>query len=271
MHFRNAIHSIAVAALIAGVGCGKSVSPVATAPETKPEAAPKPPGSGTAKPPGSGKAKPSGDPSPLSALQKRSKNNLIQIAMASANYHDSRMKYPNNILSKDGKPLLSWRVAILPNIDQALLYNEFKLDEPWDSANNIKLVAKMPSTYAPVRAKAKPGETFYRGFDGPGALFETGKSNSIIAPDGTANTFAVVEAAEPVIWTKPEELKFDPKGPLPKLGGEYDGDFLAAFMDTDVYLFKKDVDPKVILGAITLDGGEPVDPRAAGTAVKDSR
>src|SRR5262249_28595600 len=127
------------------------------------------------------------------------------------------------IYSKEGKPLLSWRVAILPYIEQEPLYKEFHLDEPWDSDHNKKLLAKMPKVY--MRPGAAPGETktHYRVFHGPGAAFE-GKESAVYPghfSDGTSQTILTVEAEEAVPWTKPDELPFDVKDEkkeLPRLG-----------------------------------------------------
>jgi len=82
----------------------------------------------------------------------QSNNNLKQIAIAFHQYHDTYKSLPlHAIYSKDGKtPLLSWRVAILPFIEQDALYKQFKLDEPWDSEHNKKLIPLMPRIYMPV-------------------------------------------------------------------------------------------------------------------------
>jgi len=75
-------------------------------------------------------------------------NNLKQIALAMHEYHDMNNTFPAPaIADKQGKPLLSWRVAILPYLDQKPLYSKFKLDEPWDGPNNKALLKEMPSTY----------------------------------------------------------------------------------------------------------------------------
>ena len=71
---------------------------------------------------------------------------------------------PPAIYSKDGKPLLSWRVAVLPYIEQGPLYNQFKLDEPWDSAHNKKLLALMPKLYEPVRRSFGMADDVKRNF-----------------------------------------------------------------------------------------------------------
>jgi hypothetical protein len=177
-------------------------------------------------------------------------------------YHDNRRAFPAAaIYSKDGKPLLSWRVALLPYLDQKNLFNQFKLDEPWDSPHNKKLLSKMPKFYAPVGVDTKqPHSTFYRVFVGPGAAFEGTQGQRITGfTDGTANTVLVVEAGEEVPWTKPDELKFDPKGKLPKLGGHFKGGFNVLMADGTVRFIRADFDPQILRAAITRNGGEVID------------
>src|SRR5439155_26207053 len=69
-----------------------------------------------------------------------SSNNLKQIALGIHNFNDSANELPGNSYGQDGKPLLSWRVHILPYVEEDLLYQQFKLNEPWDSPNNIRLL-----------------------------------------------------------------------------------------------------------------------------------
>jgi hypothetical protein len=191
---------------------------------------------------------------------KTSENNLKQIGLAFHNYHDTYGNLPIDIVDKDGKPLLSWRVAILPFIEQQALYNQFKLDEPWDSANNKKLIEVLPKLYAPVRVKAKAGETFYQVFVGDDALFGPKKKPTLISiTDGTSNTGMVFEAGEPVIWSKPADLPFDVKKPLPKLGGLFDGEFHVAMCDGSVHLLKKDPDEKELKNFIMPADGNIID------------
>lgn len=176
-------------------------------------------------------------PGPITEEQlQASANNLKQILIAIHCHADAFNVVPNNVLdAKGAKPQLSWRVHLLPYLEEENLYKEFKLDEPWDSDNNKKLIEKMPKVFAPVRVKAKPGETFYRGFTGAGTVFEAGAKYGIAQiPDGTSNTVGVVEGGEPCIWTKPDDIPFDPKKELPKLGKMFDGDFHIAMMDGSV-------------------------------------
>ena len=153
------------------------------------------------------------------------------------------------------------RVTILPYIEQEALYKQFKLDEPWESETNKKLVEKMPKVYAPVRVKAKAGETFYQRFVGKGALFdETGSMYKVgTVPDGTSNTALVVEGGDPVIWTKPADLSFGEKRPLPKLGGLFDGVFHVALCDGSVIRVKKDFDADVMKLVIMAADGNVID------------
>ena len=199
---------------------------------------------------------------PTAAELRRSENNLKQIALA---FHNSADTYggslPNNISSADGKPLLSWRVQILPYIEEGNLYNQFKLDEAWDSDNNKKLIAKLPKIYGPIRVKAKEGETFYQVFTGEKAPFGPNNKPQLPKsfPDGTSNTGLVYEAADPVIWTKPVDLVFDEKKPLPKLGGLFDGVFHVAIADGSVIRCKKNPDETELKRLIMPADGYVVD------------
>src|SRR5262249_52020517 len=146
----------------------------------------------------------------------------MTLALAMHGFLDDNGHFPPAaVFNKDGKPLLSWRVLILPYLDQKELFQKFKLDEPWDSANNKKLLAQMPKVYAPVRAKEKmPDATFYQVFTGKRTIFE-GTRGARIADitDGTSTTILIIEAGAAVPWTKPADLVFDEKKALPKLGG----------------------------------------------------
>jgi hypothetical protein len=95
------------------------------------------------------------DDEPTPAEKQRDQNNLKQLGLACHNYLSATNHFPRNITDKDGKLLLSWRVAILPYIEEEALYKQFKLDEPWDSEQNKKLSEKMPKVFAPVRGKVE--------------------------------------------------------------------------------------------------------------------
>jgi hypothetical protein len=194
-----------------------------------------------------------------------SRENLKRIALAMheySNQNGGRLPAPA-ICGKDKKALLSWRVAILPYIEQNNLYKQFHLDEPWDSPHNKKWLEVLPKTYVPVGgAKAPPGYTFYQVFVGKGTAFE--KNRQMVLPasflDGTSSTILVAEAGKPVPWTKPEDLHYADDGPLPELGGLFKDVFQVAFVDGKAYTLKKNCDEKALRAAITRDGGEVFDP-----------
>jgi prepilin-type processing-associated H-X9-DG protein len=191
-------------------------------------------------------------------------NNLKQIGFGLHNYMTVNGTFPKPaITSKDGKPLLSWRVAILPFIEQVPLYNKFKLDEPWDSSHNKELLKEIPPTYlCPSRSDAEPSTTIYRVLTGKGSLFESDKSIGIAhVTDGSSNTIAVVESKEPVPWTKPDaELVFDPAAPpsLYDAGSSHPGGFNVLFADGSVQFLGSTINPGVFRALVTRNGGEVI-------------
>ena len=193
-------------------------------------------------------------------------NNLKYIGLAFHNHHSVTGAFPSNIVDKDGRPLLSWRVAILPFIEQVALYNEFKLDEPWDSPHNKPLMSRMPTIYyCPSDPRPDPTLTKYLGFEGPGALLEKGRKVEIAdVTDGTSNTVAVVEADEVAPWTKPADLPFNPEGPpsLYGAGSSHPGGFNALFADGSVRFIKKTINALTLKALITRAGGEVIAPGA---------
>ena len=196
-------------------------------------------------------------------------NNLKQIALAFHNYESAHGHLPANSYDKDGKPLLSWRVHILPYIEQDNVYKQFKLDEPWDSPHNKKLGDVLVKLYmVPGRPADELNKTFYRAFVGPKdvkpdykPLMVEGQSKGpkiTDITDGTSNTIMVVEAGEAVPWTKPDDLPYDGVKPLPRLGGP-GGTFAVAMCDGSVRTLRRGkLGEANLRGAITVAGGEVI-------------
>jgi hypothetical protein len=198
-----------------------------------------------------------GPPGPESAQMK-------QLIIALHNYSDTYGSFPAHaVYSKDGKPLLSWRVAILPFVDQGELFKEFKLDEPWDSPHNKKLIDKMPKVYRSPRIRdPRPGLTTYLAPVHPEAAF-TGKKDGLRLADfldGTSNTIALVDASDAagVVWTKPDDLKVEKNDPWKGLLGHYPGFVLVAMADASVGRVEKGRAAKELWALFTRDGGEVV-------------
>jgi len=205
----------------------------------------------------------------LAAKRAQSLNNLKQVGLALHNFHSTHNHFPNDVRGKDGKPLLSWRVQILPFLEQQGLFNEFQLDEPWDGPHNKALLDRMPAVFAIPGEPAEPGMTFYRGFSGPRTLFDPNLADGVgIASitDGTSNTLAVVEARDAVPWTKPgsdvpfvDDVKPETfKALLGPLGGHASGGFNALFCDGSARFIKDTINPLVLRSLITRDAGEVI-------------
>ena len=126
-------------------------------------------------------------------------------------------------------------MAILPYIEKDGLYQEFHLDEPWDSVHNLALLPCMPGLFAsggwPADDIARTGLTRFKVFVGDGAPFAHDRrvTSQILARcDGSSNTIFIAEAGDPVPWTKPEDFVYDPNGPLPNLDGPHEHGFYFA-------------------------------------------
>jgi prepilin-type processing-associated H-X9-DG protein len=118
----------------------------------------------------------------------------------------------------------------------------------------------MPATYAAPGAETEEGLTNYRVLVGGGAMFDARMGVSFAQiTDGTSNTFMVVEAKEPTIWTRPDDLPYDPKGPLPKFGVSPDG-FNVLMGDGSVHFVRSTTPQDVLRAYITRAGGEVVPP-----------
>jgi hypothetical protein len=194
-----------------------------------------------------------------SAPKAQTANNMTQLSLAMLSFHDAYSKLPPAaICDKNGKPLLSWRVAILPFVKEDALYQEFKLDEPWDSEHNKKLLPRMPKVFQ-MPGKTGVDRTHYRVPVGKGAIFPSPSDKVSLKriTDGTAKTILIVETAESVPWTKPEEFDFGP-GPLPKLLSR-DGTICVLLADTGIRCLPETVREAALRAAFTRDGGEKLE------------
>src|SRR5207248_2454209 len=197
-------------------------------------------------------------PRPARSFETRqSLDRLHRLALAVLAYESEHEHFPQDARDKDGKPLLSWRVAILPCLDLDFLHAQFKLDEPWDSPHNRKLAAFMPDVFrAPIQDR-KANETYYQAVSGPGAMFDpAAKVTFPGVTDGTSGTLMLVEAGPPVPWTKPADIPFDPDRDPPELAGPFTDAVHVAVADASTFRMNPKLAPDRLRAFITRAGGE---------------
>jgi uncharacterized protein DUF1559 len=190
--------------------------------------------------------------------------NLKQLSLGLLNYANLKKHLPGPaIRSKDGKPLLSWRVAILPYLDKKELYQAFHLDEPWDSEHNKKLLWQMPAVYRHPNDDPNSTNASYFMPVGKGTIGENPDGCPLAdVRDGASKTIMIVSTKRSIPWTKPEdiEIDFDPSKRLPKFGGNMGGGvFSAAFVDGHVNGISEAIDERLLSALLTIAGGEDPD------------
>lgn len=185
---------------------------------------------------------------------------LKELAIAMHNFHDVWSSFPPPAsYDREGRPLLSWRVYLLPYLDERELYGQFHFDEPWDSPHNSELIAKMPDVFKSndltldLAGKTRfllpvADETPWHG--------KVGTTIREIT-DGTSNTIMIVEADRDraAVWTQPVDLPIDWERPQDGLTGNPAG-FRAAFCDGSVERIRADIDPQVLTVLLTNAAGE---------------
>jgi hypothetical protein len=184
------------------------------------------------------------------------------VGLALHNYHEVHGRFPPAVVyGKDGQPLYSWRVLILPYVEGQALYEQFKFDEPWDSPHNIRLLSPVPHIYASSRRSMKTEAdcTFIQAITGKGAAFEDPRGQRMSSfTDGTPNTLLVVETRPAAPWSKPADVVFTPDGPLPELGGVFKDGFRALTADGSRRYMRNGTRPEVLRALLTRNGGEEV-------------
>ncbi|MCC9601490.1 DUF1559 domain-containing protein [Stieleria sp. JC731] len=191
-----------------------------------------------------------------------SSNNLKHIGLAMHNYHSAYNTLPINAITDDaGKPLLSWRVAILPFIEEQELYSRFHLDEPWDSDHNKQLIYEMPKVYEHPNLTLAVGETIYQVPFGEGLIMEKDKPRRFRdVIDGLSNTIMAYESAETsaIEWTNPNDPVINMADPLAMMGDSPPGSFQVLMGDGAVNRIVRNVDLDLFRSLLTFAGGERI-------------
>lgn len=190
-------------------------------------------------------------------------NHMKEIGLALQIHHDSHKSLPAPGGPGSGSQL-SWRVRILPDLEEGALYEQFHHDEPWDSPHNRALIAKMPEVFKNESGGLPEGKTNYLLVTGPSTAFPDGGATPRLAAfsDGTSNTILMVEADadQAVEWTKPDDWQLDPNNPTRGLGTLRHGGFLAAFADGHIEFVRDDRGPETIKAMMSPAGREVIQP-----------
>ena len=190
---------------------------------------------------------------------------MKQICLALYNYHDRYKSIPPAaVYDAEGRPLLSWRVLVLPFLSQedGKLYQQFHLDEPWDSPHNLLLADRMPGQFrCPSDTTSKPNATSYVAVTGEGTFFPPGRTVTVKdVKDGTANTIMFGEIlSSTIVWTKPEDVVFDDKFDISKFSSLHSRGPQFCFGDGTQRPIRNTIDPKVFRALATIAGGEQID------------
>jgi prepilin-type processing-associated H-X9-DG protein len=191
-------------------------------------------------------------------------NNLKQIGLALHMYHDKYNTFPPAyVADASGKPMHSWRVLILPFLEQQGLYSEYDFTEPWDGPNNSRLLARMPAVYAcPSHSSTGPDtNTAYAGVFGEQCVF-TGRSPVRMTEitDGTSNTLLVGEVTGAAIpWMKPDDIditKHPSLGDRDGFSGEHRGGVNFLLCDGSVRFLALTINPQTLKALFTRSGNE---------------
>lgn len=147
----------------------------------------------------------------VEARKARSATNLQQIAQAMMAYKNQYGSFPPAYIADDkGKPMHSWRVLLLPFLNEGNLHRQYDFSQPWDSPQNMLLATQIPEVYiAPGdQSAAASYETSYLVIVGKGSMFPDDKSvREAEISDGPGATILVAESYESgICWLEPKDL-----------------------------------------------------------------
>jgi prepilin-type processing-associated H-X9-DG protein len=203
------------------------------------------------------------------ARRMQCNNNLKQISLALHNYATANKCFPPAyIADKNGKPMHSWRVLILPYLEQQGLSSQYRFDEPWNSPNNKRVADMAMKVFQCPTHPHDPTSctTDYMMVVGPHTISDGphGRKFSEIT-DGTSNTIMLVEVANSnTPWAEPKDLKFEDidftinGAHRQGIGSDHPIGANVAMCDGSVQFLSSTINPQLIKAMLTIDGGEQV-------------
>jgi prepilin-type processing-associated H-X9-DG protein len=194
-------------------------------------------------------------------------NNLRQIGLALVMYEQEHGTFPPAyVADENGEPKHSWRVLILPYLEQMGTYNRYNFDEPWNSPENMRLASTDMSIFrCQSDDEANPGETNYVLVTGPGTVFPGSESMKMVSiRDGTSNTIMVVEVhGTGIHWMEPRDLDaaqmaYVVNGGPGEIGSKHRGGANVVFCDVHASFVSDATSPEDLRALTTANGAEVV-------------
>jgi hypothetical protein len=145
------------------------------------------------------------------------RGNLARIALALHAYHEANGSFPPAFVADEtGRPMHSWRVLILPYLNEHRLYNSYRFDEPWDGPHNRRLERRIPKVYQCPNwpnygDPLAPDHTMgYFAVVGQWTAWPGPTSGSLEGiTDGPESTVLLVEDSNRVSWLAPVDLSLE--------------------------------------------------------------
>jgi hypothetical protein len=211
----------------------------------------------------------------LDRAAKRAKclNNIRQLVFACQKYQSGSLRFPPPFTTDpSGQPLHSWRVLILPYIEELALYDDLDLTKPWDHPDNLKHAHRMPSIFKCGEYEARANDRFanvmtsYNAVVGKETVWHPTEPRSFDdVRDGASNTIMIVESdAHRVHWMSPNDVRFDeiismnPEGETNLLTSHHPGGSQLALVDGSAMFVASPVKVDDLKACLTIDGGEQV-------------
>lgn len=202
------------------------------------------------------------------ALRASCAANLKQIAAAMLQYESTYGCFPPAyVADKNGKPMHSWRVLLLPHLGHQDLYDRYRFDEPWDSPRNRRISDLAIGLYqCPAQPAGRDPVTNYMMVVGPHTISNGREGRKIVEiTDGLKDTIMLVEVADSNIWwAEPEDLRFDMlncninNGKRQEISSYHPGGVNASFCDGSVRFLHDSLNPQIVRAMLTIDAGESV-------------
>ena len=188
---------------------------------------------------------------------------MRQIAIAMINYESDKQHFlPAYIADENGKPMHSWRVLLLPYIEQQELYDRYRMDEPWDGPNNSMLHDEIVTAYRCLSSRSAEHCTDYVLITGKGTAFNNDQTIGYgDITDGASNTIMVTEiAGSDIHWMDPRDIALDQFIGLEKVVETNHPQIRnVALFDGSTHPIETDANPDELMKLVLIADGEVVD------------